>query len=102
MTMTTKSDTAVVGKDNPQTVAPQPAKLASWMVAQSYTRANRAEGVQAFRAQFENVRPEEARSWAYRYGWEKFQHAYKPLIDISMIIIAILGFVLAIIGLLIA
>ncbi len=93
MTKITKTNSVLVEQA-------EPPKLASWMVAQSYTKTNSEQGVEAFRAQFQDVDPDEARSWAYRFGWEKLHYAYEPLIDISMILLAVLGLVLALIGLL--
>ena len=83
----------------------RPPGLATWMVKHSLRSQDRDEGLAAFEDEFAEDHAQSgdlpaARSKAFRDGWDALQRAYKPLIDISMYVLAILGFVLAVIALL--
>ena len=64
------------------------------------------EAVAAFKDEFEdkitNHGNKRARRWAIKTGWETFYSYFETLINFSMLLIGILGFFLAVIGIVIA
>lgn len=83
----------------PVDTVPKPPLLATMMVARSHRRKSRAAGLAEFHAKFAQASEQladldEARNWAYCYGWERLYMAYKPMIDIGMILLTILSFLL--------
>jgi len=70
------------------------------MVKHSLRSRGREEGLAAFEDEFADHLAETgdlqaARAKALRIGWESLQQAYKPLIDIGMYVLALLGVILA-------
>lgn len=83
----------------------RPPGLARWMVKHSLRAKVREEGLAAFEDEFaeEYARSgdlREVRIWALRVGWDSLHRAYRPLFEISMYVLAVMGFVLAVIGIL--
>lgn len=83
----------------------RPPGLARWMVKHSLRAKVRDEGLAAFEDEFaeEYARSgdkQEVRIWALRVGLDSLHRAYQPLFQIGTYVLALLGFVLAVIGLL--
>ena len=78
-----------------------PPGLARWMVKHSLRSREREEALAVFDDEFVDLCKDlddlqAARSKALRIGWENLQQAYKPIIDISMYVLAMMGVILAV------
>ena len=87
----------------PESEDARPSGLARWMVKHSLRTNVREEGLAAFEEEFSERYAKtsdlsEARSWALRTAWDSLHFAYKPLIDIGMYILAIFGFIMAVVA----
>lgn len=103
MTKMNNNNTIQPVNDDAEAAIVAPPALASSMVVFSLSKKQKREGLEAFHDLFcDECRARDdisdARNWAYRYGWRKLSHTYKPFIDIGMIIVAIVGFLIAIIS----
>lgn len=83
----------------------RPSGLARLMVKYAMRASVREEGLAAFEDEFaerfaELKNLKEARSWALRTAWESLQDTYKPVIDLGMYFLAIMGVILAIVAIL--